>query len=40
LVEIGRGAYGGVMGYGDPIAAIGSPPLRYGQLGNMRGVTV
>jgi hypothetical protein len=28
------------MGYGDPIAAIGSPPLRYDQGGNMRGITV
>jgi hypothetical protein len=28
------------MGYGEPIAAIGSPPLRYDQRGNMRGITV
>jgi hypothetical protein len=34
------GGYGGVMEHGDPIAAIGSPPLRYDQRGNMRGITL
>jgi hypothetical protein len=28
------------MEYGAPIAAIGSPPLRYDQRGNLRGITV
>jgi hypothetical protein len=32
------GVYGYVMGYGDAISAIGSPPLMYDQRGNMTGI--